>query len=368
MSVPQQTQPTVSGRPTWEDRVALAVAALFPVGALVAAVRTQELFALVTLLVAAIAHKLARRFLLASVISAFTAALVHEIAVQGYLNEMFVVRFIARGFYAFLVSVAVGVPFVVYRQPGHVGTLWRGEVPLGLAYWRYGFLLNALFATTAAVLATLADCPECGQILAAHELVPLWWLCYLAYFFLVVVGIWRSSQRYEGRRRWAVLARVAVTLDVIRFSVQLGTAIVPAVRVAWQERGDAAQPSDSNAVRVSNIGSAVGYSISYIDAVPKPGTALVTGQRVAFTVTVEYRLDIAQHGRIVLVFEDENDRILLPERNVVSNLVERGSGQATLSDTITLPPRVREVHLFVPLVPEGLTNTTGQLLITYPVR
>jgi len=102
--------------------------------------------------------------------------------------------------------------------------------------------------------------------------------------------------------------------------------------------------------------------------VPTPGTALVLGENVAFSVTVEYRLEIAERGDIVLVFQGESDKILIHGRSQATLQVERGSGQVTLSDTLTLPPDVREVHLYVTLLPEGLVRSAGTILITYPVR
>src|SRR2546427_12899206 len=156
MSLPQQSHPSVRGRLKWQDQVALAVAAVFPAGALVAAARTQEIFSLATVLVAAVTHRFVRTFLGACVISALASSLLHEIVVQGYLNEMFAVRLIAGGFYAFLVSVAVGGPFVGYRQPRLVGGLWRGVGPLRGAYWRHGVLLNGLFPAPASGVRMLA--------------------------------------------------------------------------------------------------------------------------------------------------------------------------------------------------------------------
>src|SRR2546428_10515991 len=139
MSLPQQSHPSVRGRLKWQDQVALAVAAVLPAGALVAAARTQEIFSLATVLVAAVTHRFVRTFLGACVISALASSLLHEIVVQGYLNEMFAVRLIAGGFYAFLVSVAVCVPFFVYRQPRLVGGVWCGEGSLLAGFLGLGF-------------------------------------------------------------------------------------------------------------------------------------------------------------------------------------------------------------------------------------
>ena len=118
---------------------------------------------------------------------------------------------------------------------------------------------------------------------------------------------------------------------------------------------------------VKNVGGGVGYSIFYVEAVPKPGTALVGGQTTAFSVTVRYHLDVAQRGHISMVFEDQDDRILLPGRSQVMQAVARGSGRTTVADTVQIPEGTRYVHLFVPIVPDGMVHTSGEVLITYPV-
>ena len=54
--------------------------------------------------------------------------------------------------------------------------------------------------------------------------------------------------------------------------------------------------------------AAEGYSIDLVSLDPAPGTVLQTGERVGFKITVSYAMSIAEQGRIVLVFQDENNR------------------------------------------------------------
>ena len=119
---------------------------------------------------------------------------------------------------------------------------------------------------------------------------------------------------------------------------------------------------------VKIVGHDAGYSISYIDAVPKPRSTLTPGELVAFSVTVGYRLERAERGQVVLVLQNDRGRLLTLGRKQVSLPVERGTGQVTLSDTITIPQGVRAIQLFVPLVPEGMSVSRGELAVTYPVR
>jgi hypothetical protein len=40
----------------------------------------------------------------------------------------------------------------------------------------------------------------------------------------------------------------------------------------------------------------------------------------------------------------------------------------TLTDTIAVPRRAKELRLFIPLVPEGIETTYGEVVIRYPIR
>lgn len=119
---------------------------------------------------------------------------------------------------------------------------------------------------------------------------------------------------------------------------------------------------------VTNVGGAQGYSIAFVNATPSPGTPIQPGAVVAFGITVRYDLRLTDKARIVLVFENEKNELLFPGEKQVSLEVVRGSREVTLSHDITVPEGLRELRLFVPLAPEGLSRTSGELLIKYPVR
>lgn len=74
------------------------------------------IFLLTTWIVAGCAHRFVRIYLLACAISAVASAFLFVIFVKAYANEMGGVVLIAYGFYAFLISLAVGLPFVLYRR------------------------------------------------------------------------------------------------------------------------------------------------------------------------------------------------------------------------------------------------------------
>jgi hypothetical protein len=114
-------------------------------------------------------------------------------------------------------------------------------------------------------------------------------------------------------------------------------------------------------------GSADGYSIKLESASPAPGTPVTAGQTVEFKITVSYQLSIADNGAILMVVQDETDKNLLADKKQPSQSVHRGKGTATLTVSLLVPAGSSEIRLFIPLVPNGISHTSGELVIRYPV-
>jgi hypothetical protein len=115
-------------------------------------------------------------------------------------------------------------------------------------------------------------------------------------------------------------------------------------------------------------GSAKGYSIQLVSADPAPGTPVAVGQTVEFKITVSYQLSIADKGSILLVVQDETNRNLLGDRKQQSQSVDRGKGSVTLTDSFVVSAGNNEILLFIPLVPSGISHTSGELVVRYPVK
>jgi hypothetical protein len=69
----------------------------------------------------------------------------------------------------------------------------------------------------------------------------------------------------------------------------------------------------------------------------------------------------------VLVFQDEKNGLVKSDTSQVSQEVTGADGVASLEQTVMVPPRAHEVRLFIPLVPDGIANTTGEVTLRYPV-
>jgi hypothetical protein len=97
-------------------------------------------------------------------------------------------------------------PDVARGPNGVAASLWRGDVPLYQTYWVCGVLTNLLWGIPIG-LAEAADLPILVLVLVGLNLI---------YLVFIAVAIWRSATRYSGRKLWGDLARLSVTLGLIR--------------------------------------------------------------------------------------------------------------------------------------------------------
>ena len=83
--------------------------------------------------------------------------------------------------------------------------LWRGQLPLEVAFWHYaiyyGLIINVI-ATTISIALLLADAPIALAVIV--HLVPL------PYSVLTAVGVWRSAGPRGKRDKFANFARIGV--------------------------------------------------------------------------------------------------------------------------------------------------------------
>jgi hypothetical protein len=85
--------------------------------------------------------------------------------------------------------------------------LWKGNVPLGQAFWGYAIVYGTIanvVATAAAITAVAASLPDALAI--GLFLVPI------PYILTAVIGVVRSADRYQGPPMWASMAKVAVIM------------------------------------------------------------------------------------------------------------------------------------------------------------
>ena len=89
----------------------------------------------------------------------------------------------------------------------HLVALWKGDVPLGQAFWGYAIVYGTIanvVATAAAIAAVAASLPDALAI--GLFLVPI------PYILTAVIGVVRSADRYQGPPMCASIAKVAVIM------------------------------------------------------------------------------------------------------------------------------------------------------------
>jgi hypothetical protein len=111
-----------------------------------------------------------------------------------------------------------------------------------------------------------------------------------------------------------------------------------------------------------------GYSVTLVDVDPPEGAVLRAGARGVFAATVRYKLSAADAGRIVMVLQDQSGRNLKGNEAQASVAVAKGEGTATIRDSVTIPVGSRRMTLFIPLIPDGFSRTSGEVVVHYRIE
>jgi hypothetical protein len=88
---------------------------------------------------------------------------------------------------------------------GKIGRFWRGELPLGQAFWSWGILGGVAVSAASTVLAlTILNAGGPGW------LALLAYLAHVPWNVVILVGVWRSAARADDAS--ANLARMAIAV------------------------------------------------------------------------------------------------------------------------------------------------------------
>ncbi|MGO4388565.1 hypothetical protein AB4Y85_13610 [Microvirga sp. 2YAF29] len=140
---------------------------------------------------------------------------------------------------------------------------WRGELPLWVSYWVFGFLANIVATIfVVAVSGVLSEGGDYNPTKILIVLVSIWvGIGLIAVWQLV--GIWRSADRHvsrKGSRVWAGLAKIAVVLGILRMVLEFGQVgypqITETVRMAFFDDPDI----PAYAIRIMRNGTEVEVS------------------------------------------------------------------------------------------------------------
>ena len=145
-------------------------------------------------------------------------------------------------------------------------------------------------------------------------------------------------------------------------------AIMTAVALSVHVAGCGSSPTAPDPPPTPTPTTSTSDSISLANIAPAPGTNLLPGQTVTFSATVAFSLLSADSAAIVLGIQDQANQRLQPIGPQPSATVAKGSGQAALSQSITLPSTgITSVRVFFSLTPAGATRTDVVVSVTYPV-
>ena len=91
-----------------------------------------------------------------------------------------------------------------------VGDLWRGDIPLVKTYWLFGVVVGICFAMVFFWVNYLSTglAEGFGPVFILGLM-----LLYFVYTAFINVAIWRSAGKYQGPRRWAILAKIMVMIS-----------------------------------------------------------------------------------------------------------------------------------------------------------
>tara|TARA_Y100000996_G_C22554509_1_gene655014 strand:+ start:2219 stop:2566 length:348 start_codon:yes stop_codon:yes gene_type:complete len=96
--------------------------------------------------------------------------------------------------------------------------LFQGQLPLYKSYWVYYVLGNFLISAPLLLVTKF-------QIQKFIYSFSLYLVINLIYYFTSCLGVWRSSQKYQGNKAWAFLSRLVVVIGISTTILELRTII-----------------------------------------------------------------------------------------------------------------------------------------------
>ena len=92
--------------------------------------------------------------------------------------------------------------------------LWRGDVPLSRAFWLFGFGINLLLTIAFLYLIFQPDLLTTKIGVIFYLLLLLF---YIIYGPFILIGIWRSANKYQGLQRYPIAAKIMVIIGWGRY-------------------------------------------------------------------------------------------------------------------------------------------------------
>lgn len=111
--------------------------------------------------------------------------------------------------------------------------LWQGEYTLSKSYWFFGNIVPLFFFIFLISFSLLCQENVLDALLNLKFIPPLFYqkiiiifvcIVFLIYSVISTVGIWRSANKHQGKKHWAILAKITIFIalfsyikDIIKF-------------------------------------------------------------------------------------------------------------------------------------------------------
>lgn len=106
---------------------------------------------------------------------------------------------------------------VIEKGAGFVSRLFRGDVSLPITYWVFGVLIGNIGFQIAHSIIEFNYLEIKSIQVGALSVMGFYWL-FIGYNIFMLIAIWRSAGKYQGRAIWSGLARVAVVFGTLAFA------------------------------------------------------------------------------------------------------------------------------------------------------
>ncbi len=92
-----------------------------------------------------------------------------------------------------------------YQIEQKIIQLYRGDLPLYKTYWVYYFFMNIVISIPVFVIVRFTNFVYTLTIILLIKFI---------YYFISCIGVWKSSQKYQGNKVFSFLARFAVVIEL----------------------------------------------------------------------------------------------------------------------------------------------------------
>ena len=94
----------------------------------------------------------------------------------------------------------------------YIKKFWNGDISLVISYWVIGVILNVIVSFTMGFVVTffllLLDSSETSINIVLNLFIIAW-------VIFLTVGIWRSANKYQGKKIWANLTKIILIIGII---------------------------------------------------------------------------------------------------------------------------------------------------------